>query len=337
MTESKATELIQKEHDETTVLRAPLLHCEYEPKTSHDLAVLALCSWCASWCLFVQVFILPQTTHWIVRGCVNHIVMIFSDKYGYKVTRQLLQPPKLIPRNRTLSARPSCKIIAWKDMLEHWLEGVLFRGATFGFMVDASQPELLTWKSIFVDVRSFSVTSIGISLLSTFARVFVWTMAFDFCYYSLHRVGHWRIFYESSHKKHHQIVFPSKRATLYMEMVEVFATAIACAFFAQQILPLKTHELILAYASIQIMEAMGHTGTDWRTNGFLWCPWLPRWLGIPLRVQDHDLHHCDLRFNMSSQFSLWDQVFGTYCDPYHLVSRTDNASSIRTSKVRCTS
>jgi len=39
---------------------------------------------------------------------------------------------------------------------------------------------------------------------------------------------------------------------------------------------------------------------------------LPRWLGIELYTEDHDIHHQKCVVNFSKRFTLWDRMLGTY-------------------------
>ena len=61
-------------------------------------------------------------------------------------------------------------------------------------------------------------------------------------------------------------------------------------------------------------EFYGHAGVEHRGKNFGIAPWIPGWLGIELRAEDHQLHHMQADVNFSKRFSLFDRLFSTWRD-----------------------
>jgi sterol desaturase/sphingolipid hydroxylase (fatty acid hydroxylase superfamily) len=76
--------------------------------------------------------------------------------------------------------------------------------------------------------------------------------------------------------------------------------------------------LLLVFKSL--VEIGGHLGRCLAPSSS--CPqffYLPKWLGIELYVEDHDLHHTHFNCNYAKRFAIWDKLFGTYRTSPHLM------------------
>merc|ERR1719219_1054650 len=142
-------------------------------------------------------------------------------------------------------------------------------------------------------------------MLVTFFKVFVWTIAYDFSYYGIHRWFHTNMtLFRYIHAKHHSIREPFRGVTLLHTTSEMIFE-ILCPTFLTQLIPiicLSSEELMIAYVNIQIMEVLGHSGTAWKTGSFVFLPQVPRLMGIDLHIEDHDAHHAERLVNFSKQF-----------------------------------
>lgn len=151
-------------------------------------------------------------------------------------------------------------------------------------------------------------------MLSFIPHSFFYEIVFDFFHYLGHRMLHHKFVYKFLHKKHHKFQHPIAITTFYQDPVDLFLTNSIPTFMAFAICPPASwfqFHMILIYKSF--IEISGHTGKlSYPTSSFPQCIWLPKYLGIELYTEDHDLHHSANNGNYAKRFSLWDKVFGTY-------------------------
>jgi sterol desaturase/sphingolipid hydroxylase (fatty acid hydroxylase superfamily) len=155
---------------------------------------------------------------------------------------------------------------------------------------------------------------------------FGFEVIFDFFHYITHYTLHkFPYLYKHSHKKHHKFQYPSAITTFYQDPADILFTNVmpvsGTVYIMTRFLDMSfyTFSLITMYKTY--VEIYGHTGKALKnTSSFPQCIWLPRALGIQLRVDDHDAHHSKNTCNYAKRFSLWDKVFNTYNT--HKKSRT---------------
>lgn len=148
-------------------------------------------------------------------------------------------------------------------------------------------------------------------------------VVFDFFHYWVHRASHtYPVLYKYVHKCHHKFHNPSAICTFQqgaLEMVLANFCPAVIAYFTLHMLcstpqsgVFSRSEFAYVLAQKSCVEISGHTGISSSSSSFPLFFWLPRWLGIELRVHDHDLHHNLLKLNYSKRFKLWDVIFRTY-------------------------
>jgi sterol desaturase/sphingolipid hydroxylase (fatty acid hydroxylase superfamily) len=144
---------------------------------------------------------------------------------------------------------------------------------------------------------------------------FAFEVVFDLFHYVTHRLSHEiKFLYLNVHKKHHTHTHPQAVLTYYHNPVDVIFTNSIPQILTLCVVPRPTRYqwiAILVYKSF--IEISGHTGKAlYPTGSFTQFVWLPRFFGIQLYAEDHDLHHTHSRCNYAKRFSLWDKLFGTY-------------------------
>jgi sterol desaturase/sphingolipid hydroxylase (fatty acid hydroxylase superfamily) len=145
-------------------------------------------------------------------------------------------------------------------------------------------------------------------------------LIFDFFHYWGHRLIHSnRFLYIWVHKKHHKFRYPTTILTYYQEPLDILITnaipvALSVWIIHQQMgWEMSPFQLTLLMIYKTYIEICGHTGKEVpNTSSFVQFMWLPRWLGIQLYTDDHDLHHTVNNCNYSKRFSLYDKLFGTF-------------------------
>lgn len=151
-------------------------------------------------------------------------------------------------------------------------------------------------------------------------RSFIFEVIFDFFHYWIHRFVHSNsLLYRYTHKQHHQYLKPTIWTTYNEGIAENVATnaipMLVSMYLVQYVLGWHVSHLEFCCLSVYkaFIEISGHCGKDLgSSSSFPQCVWLPRILGISLRVNDHDCHHLKGTVNFSKRFILWDKVFGTY-------------------------
>lgn len=145
---------------------------------------------------------------------------------------------------------------------------------------------------------------------------FVVEVIFDLFHYSTHRMLHMHKSIYQIHKHHHQFPHPTVRVAYYHHPIDLLLTNwfgfIATMMIMNSIYPASSVLLNAVLVYKNYGEISGHAGKEIRTSCFPQCIYLPRLLGIELRIEDHDLHHSKNRGNYAKRFSLWDKIFGTY-------------------------
>jgi len=144
--------------------------------------------------------------------------------------------------------------------------------------------------------------------------LFIFEIILDFFHYMFHRILHIFPLLYPIHKTHHRYVHPQLINTFYHNPIDlILVDCIPCLlsfYILKNVFNPFQLELIMVYKSF--IEISGHSGKQTAPSScFPLCVWLPRFLGIELYTENHDLHHSSsIRF-YSKRFSLWDRVFGT--------------------------
>lgn len=147
---------------------------------------------------------------------------------------------------------------------------------------------------------------------------FVFELIFDFFHYTTHYAMHRvPILYQWSHKVHHKFRYPTPLTTYYQHPTDIILTNTLPVLATLKVMsmagiPVSFYTFCLLNMYKTYIEISGHCGKVLNTTSFPQCVWIPRWLGIGLRVQDHDLHHTLNNCNYAKRFTLWDKVFGSY-------------------------
>ena len=144
---------------------------------------------------------------------------------------------------------------------------------------------------------------------------FYYECVFDFFHYWSHRYTHTnKYLYRKIHKHHHTYNHPIPIITFYQDPLDLIITNTIPTVFTLLLCPqmsLFEFNVIQMYKSY--IEICGHCGRElFPTSSFCQFIWLPRYFGMELYAEDHDIHHSHNNCNYSKRFALWDKVFGTY-------------------------
>jgi sterol desaturase/sphingolipid hydroxylase (fatty acid hydroxylase superfamily) len=171
-----------------------------------------------------------------------------------------------------------------------------------------------------IHMSILNILHIPIILLSFLYKSFIFELIFDFFHYWLHRLLHtYPILYRHIHKKHHKYPQPSATTAFYMSVPDLIISHCIPLLLSIYIMSQNQYtiidkwEFMLINTYLSYQEVGGHLGR-WMdpTSSFAQFIWLPKWLGIELYTEDHDLHHSQIVYNYSKRFSLWDKLFGTF-------------------------
>jgi len=153
-------------------------------------------------------------------------------------------------------------------------------------------------------------------------RLLMFEVLLDLGHYVAHRLLHAQRWLYPVHKWHHHYTRPTLLNTFYHHPLDLLLLDCLPTVGSMMVLhygllgggpvftPLQ-FQAVLVYKTF--VEVAGHTGKrSVPTGSFPLCIWLPRFLGISLYTEDHELHHRVGHCNYGKRFSLWDRVFGTY-------------------------
>jgi len=143
---------------------------------------------------------------------------------------------------------------------------------------------------------------------------FLFEVVFDFFHYIAHRTLHHPLLYRHFHKTHHTFPHPIAITAFYQDPIDLIIANSIPTCLALSLIPSISYfewNVMLIYKNF--IEIVGHSGKlSSPISSFPQCIWLPKWFGMELYTEDHDLHHSLNNCNYSKRFSLWDRVFGTY-------------------------
>lgn len=166
-------------------------------------------------------------------------------------------------------------------------------------------------------------TNASVNPLAFILKSFCFELTFDLVHYWLHRGMHAiPAVYRAVHKQHHKHHHPRAHTAFYMSVPDLLLSygvplVVSLAILARFRVSFGRHEVALLTTYLTYQEVGGHMGKRMApTSSFAQCVWLPRWLGIELYTEDHDLHHSHLNVNYSKRFKVWDILFGTYSPRY---------------------
>jgi sterol desaturase/sphingolipid hydroxylase (fatty acid hydroxylase superfamily) len=113
---------------------------------------------------------------------------------------------------------------------------------------------------------------------------------------------------------HHTFPHPIAINAFYQDPIDLLITNSLPTYVALSLIPSISYfewNVMLIYKNF--IEIAGHSGKkSYPISSFPQFIWLPKWLGMELYTEDHDLHHSLNNCNYSKRFSLWDKAFGTY-------------------------
>jgi lathosterol oxidase len=155
--------------------------------------------------------------------------------------------------------------------------------------------------------------SIPYELLTFLPRSFLFELVFDFGHYTTHRFAHYIPYiYQNIHKEHHQDILISPWTTYHQNPIDLLLTNTLPLLFASQIVPTSHLFVCVMMWYKTLLEVGGHLGKVTKANSFPQCIWLPRFLTIELKSEEHNIHHRNPMRNFSKRFSIWDKAFGTF-------------------------
>lgn len=169
-----------------------------------------------------------------------------------------------------------------------------------------------------VEYIDFPADAYKWDLLSFIYVSFFVEIFFDFFHYWMHRWSHTNKYLYRLHKDHHLYKYPTIITTYYQHPLDLILSNIVPSLIAIYLIRVSLFQLTLITTYKTFIELGGHVGKKLApTSSFPQLPWLPRFLGIALYAEDHDIHHTHVVHNFAKRFSLWDRVFGTF------ISHTD--------------
>lgn len=182
------------------------------------------------------------------------------------------------------------------------------------YMVQAAALETVTMQLI---VGSAAPTNVPWTMISFVPASFLFELTFDFFHYWGHRSLHcipW-----SWHHGHHRHVHLRPQLAFHHHITDLVITNSLPFLFTLWLFSVVAGysfsllDIALLVSYKVFLEIAGHTGrSSLRTPSFPQCIWLPRFLGIELYTEDHNLHHVRPGVNFAKRFTLWDRAFGTY-------------------------
>jgi sterol desaturase/sphingolipid hydroxylase (fatty acid hydroxylase superfamily) len=155
--------------------------------------------------------------------------------------------------------------------------------------------------------------SIPYELLTFLPRSFFFELNFDFGHYVTHRLAHSIPYiYQHIHKEHHQDILISPFTTYHQHPVDLLLTNTLPLVIASQLIPTSQLFICVMMWYKTLLEVGGHLGKVTKANSFPQCIWLPRFVRIELKSEEHNIHHRNPMRNFSKRFSIWDKAFGTF-------------------------
>jgi sterol desaturase/sphingolipid hydroxylase (fatty acid hydroxylase superfamily) len=163
----------------------------------------------------------------------------------------------------------------------------------------------LSFSAVFLAwlVRQFGIKPLPTDSLVVFAGAFI---AYDFCYYWKHRMGHeWRILW-ASHVAHHQ----SEEFNLSTALRQTGTDYIGFIFYIPLYLAGVPAEVIISVGSLNLIyQFWVHTEHIRRLGPVEW---------VFVTPSNHRVHHAKnpryIDRNYGGVFILWDRLFGTFED-----------------------
>lgn len=183
-----------------------------------------------------------------------------------------------------------------------FISSTLIEGLTHIFIKEKFYSNVNTLE-IIDDLKSFIPVS------------FIFEIIFDLFHYTTHLILHNNLYlYRNIHKIHHKFKYPNSITTFYHHPLDLLFTNSLPVIITIICMPIKPtyFQFILLSTFKTIIEISGHSGKIIKSSCFPQFIWLPKFLNIELRIEDHDLHHSMNNCNYSKRFSLWDKIFRTY-------------------------
>jgi len=149
----------------------------------------------------------------------------------------------------------------------------------------------------------------GVATLPLPLRVAFYLILADFGHYWIHRLTHmpflWRV-----HKWHHWPKYMYWLGGVRTTLPDLFLVNIPYVL-AFPLLDISPWWMALAMGAVSVLQNdWMHMNVTWRSNWLEWIFVTPRY---------HHIHHSadpqHYTLNLASLFTIWDRLFGTYCDP----------------------
>lgn len=142
---------------------------------------------------------------------------------------------------------------------------------------------------------------------------FLFEITFDFFHYWMHRLCHTNKFlYKYIHSEHHSNSQISVYTTFEQHPVDLLLTNTIPILASCFLVPSSTYFIVLFFWYKSFLEISGHLGKDNKGLSFPQFAWLPKYLDISLKSNNHNYHHIRPMKNFGKRFALWDKVFGTF-------------------------
>lgn len=128
----------------------------------------------------------------------------------------------------------------------------------------------------------------------------------DFYNFWVHRLFHYKYFYQKIHKKHHEYVIPVSISAEYAHPIEVIFLNLTAPIIGVILLGDKLHFMtLIIWVMIKSVEpVIVHSGYDFPFD-------FTKILPFSTPAAFHDFHHTHNIGNFSSFFSFWDIMLGS--------------------------
>ena len=184
-------------------------------------------------------------------------------------------------------------------------------------LIDFIKTNLIETLSFYLLITYNSSNSVSIikDIIYFIPHSFLFELILDFGHYWTHRISHSiPLLYQIVHKKHHNDYYININTSYNHTMCDYILTNTLPLLFAGYMIPSSVYTYNLIFWYKNFIEFSGHTGKENKSGSFPQCIWIPKLLNIELYNSDHNMHHTNPNCNFSKRFSLWDKLFGTYCE-----------------------
>lgn len=193
----------------------------------------------------------------------------------------------------------------WKDDLENWKKLLKERRKTLFLNLFLIGP-MLSFLFNFISLIKFD-TSINKlpSSIDIAQQIFICAILNDFMFHIVHKIFHYKFFYDKIHYKHHEFNNPIGITAEYAHPLEYIFSNIIPGSLGPLLIKNEIHVVgVWAWLIFGICATVEqHSGYEFPFSPFGIFP-------FSFASSYHDYHHTRYKYNYSSNFVFWDFIFG---------------------------